>query len=39
MKIVSIRKSLEIVKEKLLTLVVGDVRFNITCTPENLRYQ
>jgi FdhD protein len=37
MEIVPLGKTLEIAKEKLVTLIVGDIRFNIACTPENLR--
>ncbi|MBA7599571.1 Sulfur carrier protein FdhD [subsurface metagenome] len=37
MEIVTLGKTLEIAKEKMVTLMVGDIRFNITCTPDNLR--
>jgi FdhD protein len=37
MEIVPLGKTLEIAKEKTVTLIVGDIRFNITCTPSNLR--
>jgi len=37
MEVISFGKALEIAREKLVTLVVGDTSFNISCTPENLR--
>jgi len=37
MEIIPLGKTLEIAKEKMVTLVIGDARFNIACTPENLR--
>jgi FdhD protein len=37
MEIVPLGKTLEIAKEKMVTLVIGDTRVNIACTPENLR--
>jgi hypothetical protein len=37
MEIVSLWETLEITNEKMVTLVVGDTRFNIVCTPDNLR--
>lgn len=36
MEVISLGKTLEIAKERLVTVVVGGIRFNITCTPENL---
>jgi len=37
MEAISLGETLEIARERLVTLVVGDTRFNISCTPENLR--
>ena len=37
MEVISLGKTLEIARERLVTLIVGDTRFNISCTPENLR--
>ena len=37
MEIIPIGKALEIAKEKTVTLVIGDIKLNITCTPEYLR--
>ena len=37
MEIIPLGKTLETAKEKMVTLVVGDMRFNIACTPDNLR--
>lgn len=37
MEIINLGKALEIAKEKVVTLLVGDIRFNIACTPDNLR--
>ena len=37
MEVLSLGKTLEVAREKQITLVVGAMRFNITCTPDNLR--
>jgi len=37
MEIISLGETLEIPRERLVTLVIGDIRFKIACTPENLR--
>jgi FdhD protein len=37
MEIINLGTTLEIAREKMVTLVVGGTRFNIVCTPDNLR--
>lgn len=37
MEVITFGKTLEIARERLVTLVVGDIKFKISCTPENLR--
>ena len=37
MEIITLGKALETAKEKVVTLMVGDIRFKIVCTSDNLR--